>query len=417
MLRSTSNIIGQMTLDCNLRCKYCYEGHNKSRGKQFTFEQFKEALDTVLYHRCILGRMENRVEWHFHGGEVTLIPWETLKKMIEYVEERHKIFPGLTWGIQTNGTLLNEEMCQYFTRKGVTVGLSFDGFDVEDRMSKEENRKFIERLRSFHQDFGTKMSFLMVFSRKNMKSWAKDACELMSFAEMVGVNLLCAGKDNKEDVPNGEEIWEYWFRPVLESYLTDTPIVERDVQIAIAKIICQLAFNTSQERLFKSGCFDRVCGIYTNMTSINPDMKLHPCDKFMESGDFLNKRVGWDLHDRDFLGLQQAKLAVKHYDKMFKLEKRSGCDQCPARWACPGDCQSYNISMTGEVSLNEDYCKAYRRLYDFVEEHIIELMSRYRWRVELIPDNLNPWFMKRVDEAGKRLDFDIKNGSVKLEDK
>ena len=87
MLRFTDNVIAQMTRECNCHCTYCYEhGLDDSywKGKRFTVESFKQAFDTYIYYRCILGRIENHCDWHFHGGEVLLLPFSELKQMFEY---------------------------------------------------------------------------------------------------------------------------------------------------------------------------------------------------------------------------------------------------------------------------------------------------------------------------------------------
>ena len=105
MLRFTNNIIGQVTLNCNKRCKYCYEhthnGDALPNKTSMSFESFKNIFDRCVYERCILGSKENSLMWHFHGGEVFLLPWPELKKMIAYIENRKQFFPNVDWMVQT----------------------------------------------------------------------------------------------------------------------------------------------------------------------------------------------------------------------------------------------------------------------------------------------------------------------------
>ena len=149
-----------MTRDCNLRCKYCYEGHNlqKWNHTHIDHETFKQILDTAIYYRMILGRIENHLDVHFHGGEVTLIPWEELKKDIEYLLLRKTVFPNLTWCIQSNGTNITDDMAKFFSQRNETFGLSFDGFGSTARMSQLSSETFVDRLKYFNDKkitFGT----------------------------------------------------------------------------------------------------------------------------------------------------------------------------------------------------------------------------------------------------------------------
>lgn len=405
MLRFTDNIIGQMTRDCNLRCKYCYEAPGTDpafKGKYIDFETFKYVLDTVLYNRCVLGAIENQVNWHFHGGEVLLLPQEDLVKSIQYVEERQKFFPGLMWCTQSNGVLLNEELAKFFVQHNASFGFSFDGFDIEDRMSKQKNRELIDKLRGFHNKLGLHTSFIMVLKKKNMKTWFQDAQSCMDFSDHVGINILCAMTD--DDIPTMEEQWTYWFEPTLNSLLTDHPVTERDTMFMCSYAIQSLVYGI--KRVPKTGCFNKLCAFGSNMISIDPNLNMHGCDKHLEYGPYIDLIEYKPLDSLDFLGYQTARTVMDHLTKMAKIEKEFGCDTCRAKEICPGECQAYNISRYGQVQLNQEFCKLYTRIFDFIEEHWTEILQHTFVTCLEEPTELTAYARARLQKEHLKIHFE-----------
>lgn len=409
MLRFTDNIIGQNTLGCNLRCKYCYESHEKKTSDYLDYKTFCQVLDNTLYYRCILGDRNNRIIWHFHGGEVFTIPWEELKAEILYVEERQKYFPKLDWCVQTNGTLINDEIAQFFAEKHHNIGFSFDGFGDNDRMTAEGNKKLIDNLRALSQKYGTMFSCLSTFSRKNMKTWLSDMQKIKDFCPSIGINVLCDTSD--EFIPNAEEQWTYWVSPVLESLLTENPIKERNIQNILERALQKNIYSNDFPE--KTGCFDRVCAFGSNMTSINPSLMMCGCDKHLDRGDYagISTLAKESIYQRDFLGFRAAKRVANHYARMFEIERETGCPTCPAADCCPGECQAYSYSRYGKVTLNRGLCSMYLKAYDFIEKNWPIILSHTGvslFGVEDQPRYITPYAHKKLKEMGYNLI--IRNG-------
>lgn len=118
------------------------------------------------------------------------------------------------------------------------------------------------------------------------------------------------------------------------------------------------------------------------MISVNPNLEVFNCDKYLEDGEFIDKKKGYDLSQRDFLGLQEISNAVSFYRDIRNLEKKTGCDYCKANFICNGECQSYMISKYGEYRLNTDMCEIFKRCYDFISDNWVRLAQH---GYELIP--------------------------------
>ncbi len=413
MLRFTDNLISQMTRECNMHCRYCYEINDSSwKGKAMSYDTFKKVLDTYLYYRCVLGRFENRAEVHFHGGEVLTIPFEELRRMIEYLEARQQCFPNLHWCLQTNGVGITDEVASFFAEKGQTIGVSFDGFADNSRMTECQNRALIDKLRGFHEKYGTRFSVLSVLTRDNIRTWFCDMKSISDFVDSFGINIVCVRPEDDAIIPTPEEQWEYWMKPVIDSFIEGNPIDERGVRFAIMKIAQQLLFDSDIAEHDKTGCFDRICGYESNMTAIDPDLMLSSCDKFIERGDYIEKRIKHPITERDFLGLQQANRTIKHYLKMYELEHERGCDLCQARWICPGECQAYNISKYGSQKLDDSMCSIYRRAYDYVDENLEEILLNNRIRISGKVNAVLPSAIRRLGKAGLSIKYDPETGML-----
>ena len=410
MFRFTDNVIAQMTRECNCHCSYCYErglDDFKWKGKRFTVDSFKQAFDTYLYYRCILGRIENKCDWHFHGGEVLLLPFEELKQMFDHIAKRQQMFPNITWCLQTNATLITDEIARYFAQHNMAIGFSFDGWGTEDRLPRDKTRELMLRLRGFHEKYGTDFFCLSVLTKKNMEFWFEDMRSVQDFVSGFGINLLCSDDKNADLVPTPDDIWQYWFKPVLQSMLTDDPLKERGIMMGLEKAVQQLCFY-SDDILHgnKTGCFDRVCGFGSNMTSLDPDLYAYTCDKYLERGPHIDLKKKVHITKRDFLGLQQAKSVIDHYQKVFKAEDKRHCDTCPASWICTGECQAYNLSMYGVVKLNRDMCRIWVKAFDFVKDNLEEILLHNTLRLSGQIFGINPQTIQRLNKAGIRLVFD-----------
>ncbi len=112
-----------VTSSCNLNCSYCYE--NK-------YDRSKEQMDISVAKDAITYYMERddghkKVSIEFFGGE-PLLGFSLIKEVVEWFYSRSWKKDAF-FGIQTNGTLLTEEMKEWLVKykKKLTVGFSIDG--------------------------------------------------------------------------------------------------------------------------------------------------------------------------------------------------------------------------------------------------------------------------------------------------
>ena len=112
---------------CNLSCDYCY--YLKKQSLYPDDQSFRMAED--ILEEYILQHIETCpdpvIPFAWHGGEPTLLGLEYFHKIVELQRKHQPVHHRIINGIQTNGTLLDEEWCRFLAAEGFGVGISLDG--------------------------------------------------------------------------------------------------------------------------------------------------------------------------------------------------------------------------------------------------------------------------------------------------
>ncbi|HXG52631.1 MAG TPA: anaerobic sulfatase maturase [candidate division Zixibacteria bacterium] len=127
---------------CNLDCDYCYYLKKEDLyPKGTSFRLSDETLERYIAQH-IRATPKEIVSFSWHGGEPTLLGVDFFRKAVAL--QKKYLSPGkqLVNGIQTNGTLIDEEWCRFLAAENFYVGLSLDGpRDLHDRYRLTKGRK------------------------------------------------------------------------------------------------------------------------------------------------------------------------------------------------------------------------------------------------------------------------------------
>jgi uncharacterized protein len=111
---------------CNLDCTYCYY-----LSKEDLLAQKSRRMDDEVLERFIVDYIRAQdtpeIPFTWHGGEPTLMGLDFFRRVVEL--QRKHLPPGraVSNDLQTNGTLLDEEWCEFLAENRFLVGLSVDG--------------------------------------------------------------------------------------------------------------------------------------------------------------------------------------------------------------------------------------------------------------------------------------------------
>ena len=126
---------------CNLDCEYCFYLEKQAlfpKGEDYAMSD--EVLQAYII-KYISMQPTPVVEFVWQGGEPTLLGLDFYKRVVEL----QRPFVGqkeITNSLQTNGTLLDDEWCEFLKDNNFLVGLSLDGpKEIHDRYRRDAGGK------------------------------------------------------------------------------------------------------------------------------------------------------------------------------------------------------------------------------------------------------------------------------------
>lgn len=122
---------------CNLNCEYCFYLEKEALFGESEKFRMSDAVLSSYISKYIASQPTPEVEFVWQGGEPTLLGLDFFRRVIAlqapFVHQKK-----ITNNLQTNGTLLNDEWCQFLKKHNFMVGISLDGpKDIHDRYRRD----------------------------------------------------------------------------------------------------------------------------------------------------------------------------------------------------------------------------------------------------------------------------------------
>ena len=111
---------------CNLACEYCYYLEKANLYKENPKHVMSDELLEKFIDEYINSQTMPQVLFTWHGGETLMRPLSFYKKAME-LQKKYARGRTIDNCIQTNGTLLTDEWCEFFRENNWLVGVSIDG--------------------------------------------------------------------------------------------------------------------------------------------------------------------------------------------------------------------------------------------------------------------------------------------------
>jgi uncharacterized protein len=360
---------------CNLACRYCYylEKNRLYPGG----EAFRMPL--ILLEEYIVQHIEaspdETVRFSWHGGEPTVLGLDYFRTIVA-IQSRHR--PAgrrIENGIQTNGTLLDEEWCRFLAAEGFAVGLSLDGpREVHDRhrVARGGQPTYDLALRGYEllRRFDVPVDILCVVTADSIRK----PLEIYRFFKGIGapyVNFLPLVEPSP-DVPGGvsahsvlPEAWGDFLCAVFDEW------VAKDIggiKVQVFEEAARTAFGQDHSLCL----FRPVCG---DIPVVEHNGDFYPCDHFVGA----DRRVG------NILETPLAALLESPAQKAFGEAKRDRlpriCRECEALAMCNGECPKNRFLRTPDGEAGWNYlCAGYRRFFNYVRPFVDAVAAEWRRR-------------------------------------
>ena len=123
---------------CNLNCAYCFYLKKEQLYPDSRFRMRDAMLETYI-SQLIESHTSDKVTVAWQGGEPTLMGLDFYRRAIMLQDKYRR--PGMTFEntLQTNGTLLDDEWCEFLHANEFLVGISLDGpREIHDTYRKDK---------------------------------------------------------------------------------------------------------------------------------------------------------------------------------------------------------------------------------------------------------------------------------------
>jgi uncharacterized protein len=355
---------------CNLGCKYCFYLPKEKLYPDSRLNMTDELLELYIKQLPESHRVP-RVTVAWQGGEPTLMGVDFYRQAIAYQEKYRR--PGMTFEntLQTNGTLLDDEWCEFFKENDFLIGISIDGprelHDIH-RVDKAGRPTFDKVMRGLRllQKHGVEYNVLVTVNRvtgdypKEIYRFLRDEAgtDWIQFIPVVermnpnGVNLLQMGNRVSPRSVRPEQFGRFLIQ-VFDEW------VHNDVGSVYVQTFEATLRNWM--RLPSGMCvFDRTCG-YGLAMEHNGD--LYACDHFVEPSYFLGNIQ--ETHMIEMISSdQQFRFGRDKFDNLPQY-----CLECPVLFACHGECPKNRFLNTPDGKPGLNYlCAGYKAFFRRVDE-------------------------------------------------
>jgi uncharacterized protein len=366
---------------CNLACSYCFFLDKELLYPGSKFRMSDEVLENYI-RQLIKAHRSPQVTVAWQGGEPTLMGIDFYRHAIELQERYRK--PGMTFEntMQTNGTLLDDEWCQFFKENDFLIGISIDGpQEIHDsyRVDKKGQGTFDKVMRGLRllQKHDVEYNVLTTINRINADHPLEVYCFLRDEARTDWIQFIPVVDRVDEE---GHTISQKGSRVSSQSVLPEqfgsflSRIFDEWVRNDVGRVFVQ-TFEASARRWLSlpSGMcvFEETCGIGL---ALEHNGDLYSCDHFVEPDYLLG-----NILEKEILELaaseRQYRFGQNKRDKLPQI-----CRECDVLFACQGECPKNRLltTLASEPGLNY-LCEGWKAFFhhiDFPMQIIAGLIRR-----------------------------------------
>lgn len=313
--------------DCNLDCKYCFEG-KKSKDKMplIYINQIIEFIDSYLKENFIYTKDYVRID--FNGGE----PLLNENFIFAFINHAKSINKAYNYSITTNGTLLSKKVISFIKENNINLQISLDG----KQNDHDYNRKYVNGTGTFKtvmkklnkikaEALLNKLIISLVFTPKNVSTLSDNVLYILNQGFFNITLSLCAdytweSDDIKELKKQAHIIGDIF----ISYYEMGNPITLSLISNYIENTLLNFA--------------KPICGAITDYIAILPNGDILPCGGFVGSYNEKEMTVGNIKSGIDKKSLEFY-LDKKNEDS---LDVNKDCKKCKLLSRCQHNCFAIN---------------------------------------------------------------------------
>ena len=382
---------------CNLDCKYCFYLEKEKLYPDKSNWRMSDDLLERYVRQYIEAQDVPEISFAWQGGEPTLMGVDFFRRAVA-LQKQYANGRKISNSVQTNGTLLDDAWCQFFTENHFLIGLSIDGpreYHDKYRVDKQGKPTFDDVMRgiAFLKKHKTDFNTLCVVNRFNSKAPLEvykflktEGSGFMQFIPLVervggdgpldlaeppapkvvdgrvalplisgGVGAASAAAPavtpwSVEPAAYGQflcDIFDYWVRHDVGQAFVQIFDVQLGIWMGLPSSLC---------------VFAETCG---NALAMEHNGDLYSCDHYV----YPKYKLG------NIANNSMRKLIDSPEQRIFGTDKRDTlpkfCRECDVKFACNGECPKHRFLTTpdGEYGLNY-LCAGYKKFFHHVDPYM-----------------------------------------------
>jgi uncharacterized protein len=358
---------------CNLDCEYCY--YLKKQRLYPQGESFR--MPDIILEEYIVQHIEACAEpvirFSWHGGEPTILGLEYFHKIVALQRKHQPPGQSIMNGMQTNGTLLNEDWGKFLADEDFYVGLSLDGppeMHDRHRKDKKSHATFDLTMRGYNllQKNRVHTDILCVVNAYNVqyplevyRFFKEIGADYVSFLPMVERKINTKRGVSGLTVP--AETWGSFLCTIFDEWVSQDI---GKIKVQIFEEAARTAFGQEHSLCI----FRPVCG---DIPVVEHNGDFYCCDHFVDKEHHIGNIIETPLAELIDSPAQRAFGEAK-LDSLPRY-----CRECEVMTMCHGGCPKNRFIHTpdGEQGLNY-LCPGYKRFFSHALPFVKEVARQWK---------------------------------------
>ncbi len=362
-------LIKPVSGSCNMRCRYCFYTDEMANREQACFGRMDAGTLEAVVRRA-LEYADDGITFAFQGGEPTLIGLDFYRLLVQLCDRYNTKKLHISYSLQTNGLLMDDEWAAFLAKHRFLVGLSLDGpAELHDRgrldpAGKGTHARVMAAARTMKKH-GVEFNILTVVNgtvaRAGRKMWNFFAKNDFQWLQCIP----CL--DPLDAVP---EPWSLTAERYAEFLKTTFDCWYADRMAG--RMVSERTFDNWVGML--AGRPPESCGmggVCSRQYVMEADGSVYPCDFYVLDGLRLGSLVTDSFED-----IERRRTELGFVEVSYHIH--DDCRSCQWLMLCRGGCRRHREPFVeGKPGLNR-FCTAYKQFFPYAIDRMQRMAARLR---------------------------------------
>ena len=313
---------------CNLKCKYCF--YSSLSMERAEYSKGFMSLDTAehIIKSAVEYTKGTEIIFTFQGGEPMLSGIDFYKSFAELFRKHNIYHSKVTYCLQTNGTLINEEWCVFFKENNFFLGVSLDGNEKQNayRVYPDGSSSFTDVLNGIEmlKRYGVQFNVLSVVT-KQLANSIRDNYKFMKKNDIYNFQYINCLKPFHEpfedDLYMNDDDYSAFLEKAFRLYYNDNRMGSRISVRSFDNYLLLLRGGNAEQCGMNGFC--------STQFVVEGDGTVYPCDFYCTDE--------WELgniNHTSFLEMNKSKKAKGFISESFDIDAE--CKKCAYFALCRG---------------------------------------------------------------------------------